>query len=402
MRPARRNGLIAVLLGLAGALVIALQPDSGQRLRAWLEALSPLSAPGQSESAAPSATAHGEPGTQAAGAGVEEAPEEGAGAAEGDDDDDDDDDGPRGLTGYGRVQLDAETRARSGLRIVEAEAITRLEEGPALANVVDLAPLLALRAETHAIDAEAAAVGAAVEGTLREVERLRLLRSEGAGVPLRELQQAEARLRTERARAEGLAVRARDVRERAVQAFGPVLVEAALSGRSSLFERLLSREEVLLLVSLPPETGLDAETSVVYVDRRSDRNRARKAYRLAAATRSEAGLQGETWYFRTAAEGLRSGMRLDVWVPQGERPRTGVSIPVAALLWHEGRPWFYLEEGGEGVFERRPLPPDAQEFAKSLFLPSGLAPGDRVVATGAQTLLSEELRWAIPEEDDDD
>lgn len=302
--------------------------------------------------------------------------------------------------GYGRVRLDAQTQRLAGLRSVAAEAASRPREARALGVVEDIAPLLALRARLHELQAEAAATGAGAEGSRREVERLRRLQREGAGVPQRELQAAQARLQSEQAGLDGLTRRVDDLRRTARREWGEALAEAALAADSDLLERLLGGQEALVLVSLPAGLSLPAGAQVVHLAREADRARARTAQLLSPAARSDPTLQGETFYFSTAGEGLRVGMRLEVWVPQGEGPEQGVSVPASAILWHEGRPWVYLQTGEE-EFERRLLPEQAQESAGALFLPAGVQPGERVVDVGAQTLLSEELRWAIPEEDDD-
>lgn len=60
----------------------------------------------------------------------------------------------------------------------------------------------------------------------------------------------------------------------------------------------------------------------------------------------------------------------------------GPRVPDSAVVWLDGKPWIYVEESG-GRFVRREL--DAQ----------GVTPGERVVVSGAQMLLSQELRSQI-------
>lgn len=60
----------------------------------------------------------------------------------------------------------------------------------------------------------------------------------------------------------------------------------------------------------------------------------------------------------------------------------GPRVSDSAVVWLDGKPWIYVEESG-GRFVRREL--DAQ----------GVTPGERVVVSGAQMLLSQELRSQI-------
>ena len=74
-------------------------------------------------------------------------------------------------------------------------------------------------------------------------------------------------------------------------------------------------------------------------------------------------------------------------------------LPDSALLWHAGHRWFYLEVEAHR-FERRDAG-QPRALRGGEWLVPGLASGARVVTTGAQSLLGEELRWSIPTEDDD-
>jgi hypothetical protein len=92
-------------------------------------------------------------------------------------------------------------------------------------------------------------------------------------------------------------------------------------------------------------------------------------------------------------------MHVDAAVPAGSGTIAGVSVPVQAIVWQGGAPCVYVQLDAER-FVRRMLSA-YRENGESWFVSGALNPGDRVVVTGAQMLLSEELRWQIPEERDD-
>jgi multidrug efflux pump subunit AcrA (membrane-fusion protein) len=70
-------------------------------------------------------------------------------------------------------------------------------------------------------------------------------------------------------------------------------------------------------------------------------------------------------------------------------PAAGVVVPRAAVVRHQGAAWVYLQNDGTN-FTRRVLALD-RPTGNGWFVTNGVAPGDRVVTIGAQTLLSEEL-----------
>ena len=67
----------------------------------------------------------------------------------------------------------------------------------------------------------------------------------------------------------------------------------------------------------------------------------------------------------------------------------GVIVPSSAVLRYQGKAWVYLQTGDE-EFTRREIPLD-RPGANGWFVSSGVTDKDRVVASGAQTTLSEEL-----------
>jgi hypothetical protein len=185
-----------------------------------------------------------------------------------------------------------------------------------------------------------------------------------------------------------------------LQSWGTQLTGWALDGGSEAFERLVSREQVLLLVSLRAGDTLPAGEEIIFVGRDQDRAQYARAELISPAPRTDPAFQGETWYFRADAGRLRTGMRVDALIRSGEGMREGVSVPARAIVWEGGRPWVYLQLDEER-FARREIR-EYRESGDVWFVNGALRPGDRIVIAGAQMLLSEELRAQIPEERVDD
>jgi hypothetical protein len=74
-------------------------------------------------------------------------------------------------------------------------------------------------------------------------------------------------------------------------------------------------------------------------------------------------------------------------------------IPKSALIWHLDQAFVYIKTGKDR-FSRRPVT-HFSATADGYFISDGIGPGEELVTTGAQMLLSEEMRGQIPDEDDD-
>jgi hypothetical protein len=239
------------------------------------------------------------------------------------------------------------------------------------------------------------------------------------------LLEAESHYAQDAARAEEARRHSREIREAILQDWGPELFRLATADGSPLFEEFLQRRRVLLVVTvsghtpgLTPSAGTEAVLSgpaagdpipaaatyrrmppSILVARDGDRTQARSALLVSPAPRTDDFIQGETFFFHADGEGLRVGMRVDAWIPVAEAKLTGVFLPTSAVVWHDGRAWAYVRQGSER-FLRRELR-GYQDRGGDWFVPSGIHPGEAVVIRGAQTLLSEEQRGAIPEEEDE-
>lgn len=297
----------------------------------------------------------------------------------------------------GQVRLTEAQQAAAGLISQPLSAVTRQIEATSFGKVLDIQPLLDLRARLRAAQADAEVARAALRLAERNRNRIQSLYRADilAG---RELAQAEAQWQSDRAREEAARRNIEAIHREARHLWGDALAHLALEGQSPLFEDLASHRQALLQITLPAGSRPHIRGGAVFIARDFDRGKAVSAELISAAPRTDELVQGETWFFHAPAAHLRAGMRINVWIP-GDVQRHGVILPASAIVWHAGQAWVYREDGA-GAYTR--LPVEAREYTgQSLFIDSGLVPGTRVVVTGGQTLLSEEYRRQIPAEDDD-
>ncbi len=274
------------------------------------------------------------------------------------------------------ISLDQETIAKGAIAAAPLPAKTHRAQTRAYGMAVELQALSDLRSSY-------AKAQAAEEYSRRDVERERSLRKQGA-VADEVVQNAEATSRADNAAAEAFAAQAQ-------QQWGSVIGQWLKENDPEL-QRLLQFQDVLLQVSLP--RGISDATPPETISVQTSKGRLVPAHFVSRALRSDPRLQGESFFY-IAPGGetqLLPGMTVVVLMPAGEELK-GVVVPGDATVWWQGKPWVYVETKS-GEFTRRSIPTDSP-VESGWFVTTGLSPGERIVTTGAQFLLSEEFRSQI-------
>ncbi len=285
------------------------------------------------------------------------------------------------------VMLDAATQKQAGIAVAVAVPGTRRAAVDALVVVLPLQGLIDLRNRYAAATAQADKASAALHASRREYERLQALHGDDRNISDKVLQAAEAVWRSDEAgvRAAQAAV---DALERgARQQWGAALTLAVVENAPG-FQRLAMQKEALLRIAAPSGVHLAAPPATVSVTR--DDGQLTTAQLLSPSPQVDPRIQGPAFFYAAAAAGLLPGTTLTARLPVGPE-ETGAGIPASAVVWWQGKRWFYIQNEPD-QFERRELI-GAIPVAEGWFVPRLQSP--RVVVRGAQTLLSEELRGQI-------
>jgi hypothetical protein len=296
------------------------------------------------------------------------------------------------------LQLSADQDGAAGLVLTTLQSIDRSEEITATGQVLDIQPLLTLRARYQAALADVALTRAALTLAERDRNRVAALNREQI-VAGRVLIEAETRHQGDAARHQAATRQVTALHNEAIQTLGQELARRVLTGQDGLLDDWIHQRRVLILVSLPQGLAVPLNFATVQVSRELDRPTARAARLLSSAPATDALTQGETFYYHAAAEGLRSGMRLQVWIPTRNTAKPAVLLPYRAVVWQDGKAWVYRQDVPRH-YARVEIHAH-QDYGPDWLVNEGLEPGDRVVVSGAQTLLSESLKRQIPAEDDD-
>ncbi len=300
---------------------------------------------------------------------------------------------PRAARGEGvaAVRIEAAAEHAAGIVLAPAAAYALQPRREAWGAVVDPRPLLELRARYLAARDDEAAAAAALARADAERRRTAALFADDRNASEKALEAAEADARAARARHAAALATADGIDAQLRQGWGERLSAWARAENSPELEALASRRETLVLVVAPAPAPDAASVRLLGTT-------ATVAARLLSASpQADPALAGAAWFYRAAAP-LPIGARIAAELPGAGSPHQGVRVPASAVVWHAGSPWIYVRRD-DGGFERRAVA-GGETMDDDWFVP-GIASGTPVVVTGAQVLLSEELRYQIKNENED-
>jgi|AZIC01.1.fsa_nt_gi hypothetical protein len=298
-----------------------------------------------------------------------------------------------------QVRIEGDISDYAGIELLNLTETDFFPEYKALAQVIDLRPMLNVRSQYQQALATLNVAKVAERSAGQELSRLKQLSKGTGSVAAKKINYAQATYNEVAAKLEGSRVELQAIKEQALQTWGETLATWIVEKDSKEWQRLLQHNDSLLLVTLAAKDTLAADVSFIRISRDGSRKQARKAYYVSPALQTDNVSQGETYYFKTATGKLRTGMRLDAWIVEASKPFRGVFIPEQAIVWHQGQQWVYVQIDDD-LYERRPLIA-GQVSVGGVFTQTDLITGDKLVLKGAQMLLSEEFKWQIADEDDD-
>jgi hypothetical protein len=291
----------------------------------------------------------------------------------------------RGASGRVFVSLQPAAVKEIGLVSETLRATVRPVEVEAYGLVLDPAPLARLNGDLIAARAALAASQA-------EFQRASHLYAEQKNVSLKALQSARATYLGDESRVEVLRQQLRDQWGGEIALMNP-------RARADFVAALIARRKAIARVSLPLGQALDRipnRARVVVPGRAKHPLTARAVY---PAPMVDPLMQGQSFllWIDSPSAIARPGAAVTAWLPTTSNSEQGIMVPRSAVVRYEGRAWVY-QETRPGRFTRRRLVV-AESSRDGYFVTAILDPGMRIVVTGAQALLSQELQARIQVED---
>lgn len=296
------------------------------------------------------------------------------------------------------IRLSESLQAQSGIQTQALVERDYFPEVKAQARVLDIAPLLALRARYQNAKSNAEIAAANLTASKQSFDRLHQLHRSKA-ISTRRYQQARSHWLSDSAQLNARRINAENIYAEAVQNWGPELTGWALTrDNPSRFEKLLEHKSQLILVTLQPGVNLSADISTIAVSPQANRKKAIAGKLVSKSPKTDGLSQGATYFFTAPVQDIRIGMQLFAWVPTATRAMRAIEIPLSAIIWRNGKPWVYIKTDDD-LFTRRIIE-QYVELDQSWLVSRGFDAGEEIVISGGQMLLSEEYRWQIPDEDD--
>lgn len=301
----------------------------------------------------------------------------------------------------GKATLDVpvSTQETSGITTAPLQKAGYSSANTIYGVVADLQGLIELRTRYRAALAEAQVVRAQLANSAAEYKRLYALNQDDRNVSARAVQSANAQWQADKAKlaaAEGLAA---NIHDNMRASWGEVLARWAKDASSKTFDALLRHDEAIVQFTVPFDVQINPGSTALVVTPIAAKGEGREAKFVSPSPQVDPQAAGRTFFYRVPGRDFRIGTRVAGHFKANGEKADGVVIPVSAVVWHAGKAWAYVELEEE-KFERREVA-TAHELDDGWFNSSAFKPGEEVVVSGAQLLLSEEFKYQIRNENED-
>jgi hypothetical protein len=296
--------------------------------------------------------------------------------------------------GHTVLAFDAAAQEANGIVTIILPAAKQQIENQATGVVVQLQPLLDLKASYNTPRTDLIRARANAQASRAEYERLLKLNQDRKNASDKAVEAARATAESDAALVQNAQQAITVLKGSALLHWGPV-VSRWLEGNSPQLNALLMQRRFLLQVT--GTTAIRFSTPKQAIVQFADGTHAQASF-VSILPQLDPRLQVPSLLYEVAAHsGLVPGINLSVFLPSGRLER-GVVIPYGAVVWTLGSAWCYVE-ASPGKFVRTAVQ-TSNPISGGWFMTEGISPNARVVTSGAQTLLSEEFRSQIQADQD--
>lgn len=294
------------------------------------------------------------------------------------------------------VILDSNTQVVAGLKTSLATPAEHYAEFEAIGKVINIQPLLSLRERYLLAQADLNSAKAKQKQSQQSLKRQQILYRDGVTAK-RTVQEQEALGSGDQALVDASQIRLQAIANETRLLWGKALAEWALSDKVKQLAAFLTGRKQLVQVTLPTNQRMENGVNTIFIEPTGQRTKAYSATLVSSANQVDNSQQGESYFFQASADTLKLGMKVTAWIPQSTPSQAGVIVPESAIIWHMGQVYAYIKVAKD-TYSRR-LIKQISTAPKGYFVQEDLKAGEELVITGAQMLLSEELRGQIPDED---
>lgn len=277
------------------------------------------------------------------------------------------------------LKLEEKKQQAAGLKLAPLEAATLRPEARVYGRVLDSSSLVQSLSEIMTATS-------ALDASQKELARLKTLAAD-QNTSARALETADATARRDQIALESAHMRL-------VSTWGK-----AVAGQNELpafIHSLASMETVLARLDLPFGSGAEGAPTGVRIAALTAEEKLLPAVLLGPAPSADPQVQGQGFLVHLKTASLPPGAALSGWLSLPGEEEKGVLVPRSALVRHEGEAFVYVQRGPE-LFERHEVELE-HPLENGWFVAEGLKAGESIVISGAQQLLSTELKGEGGEE----
>ncbi len=296
------------------------------------------------------------------------------------------------------IHLEVRVQQLSGIETLTLEPANYQAEFTAYGSALNIQPLVNLHHRYQLAQTERSSAKAKYLNSEQNINRQQNLYRHGVSSK-RSLQGQQLQWQVDKASADAAHVQGKAIVDEAMLTWGKELTEWALSDNAEQLSVFLAGQQTLLKIVLPVNKQLANGIQTIAVDPAGDRSKACEASLIAVAPHIDNTIQGESYFFKTSDHAIKAGMRVAAWIPEQNKNQPGVIIPKSALIWHLDQSFVYIKTDSQ-TFSRRKID-QYTVIPNGYFIGNELKPGEQLVISGGQLLLSEEFRVQIPHEDND-
>jgi hypothetical protein len=310
--------------------------------------------------------------------------------------------------GAATLIVPATSQQQSGIQTVKLQTAQHQSTTASFATVEAIDGLVELRGRYLAALADGNGIRANMASNQQHVKRLQLLNQDDKNVSDRAVQEAVATLNGDQAKLSASSALAKGIYDNMSQQWGKTLANWAIqtAGNSELLS-LLQNREVLLKATLPFGVTPNKNTAL-QISQIGEQSLLAKARFISEAPQTDSTIQGKTYFYLAPASNLRTGMRVSARLDAQKQATSGVIVPHEAVVWFSNQAWVYQKKkkkkAGSDKFIRRLISTEVEIESDAIngwYNTTGFVAGDELVISGAQLLLSEELKYQITNENDD-
>ena len=298
------------------------------------------------------------------------------------------------------VRISTDSQKAAGIATQALKSAQREAATEAIGIVMNMQPLAEMRGRYFAAVAESRAARATLAAAESESRRMEMLFRDDRNVSEQAMKAAQARYQAEVSRLVVADQAAASIRDAIRGIWGEAVTALAVNPDSQTMRSLLRQTAFLVQLVFPYDLPRTAVRGKIAVAPAMARDKSHAASFVADSPQIDPAYPGETYFYLVNGGGFRAGMRVAARIKMGGAPDSGVIVPSAAVVWHAGKAWAYVKDDKEGSFARFEVS-TADEMEGGWFNKTGFDDHDEVVVSGAQLLLSEELKYQIRNENED-